>query len=251
MKMMFTLLLIVAAVTVSAQTNFDVLVCKNASYINATIMRATPSYLVVSHNDGISKVALTNLPFSLQQRYHYDPTNAAAAIAAEEKHRLDVIKARAEQAKYLASLRGTNQVIQVKSVLDSFGQCDTSAGRIYITGLPSSVSGYLAQYYQLKAAIADNQVRAENMARAADRADANAAVGASGDAAYVNAVMAKRQQANNMIQNANEAAENLSKMKSNLTEMKMGLIQNTTVVAFPTGQKSNGMDQWQCVGVAQ
>ena len=130
------LFLVVVTLTVSAQTNFDVLVCKNAGYTNATIIRTTPVYAVVTHNEGISKVALTNLPFSLQQHYHYDPTNAAAALAAEEKHRLNVIKAKAEQAKYLASLRGKNQVIRVTSVLDSFGQCQTSVGQIYITGFP-------------------------------------------------------------------------------------------------------------------
>jgi hypothetical protein len=76
------LFLVFAALTVSAQTNFDVLVCKDASYTNATIIRATPAYLVVSHNDGISKVALTNLPDSLQQKYPYDPEKIAAAAAA-------------------------------------------------------------------------------------------------------------------------------------------------------------------------
>src|ERR1035441_2146779 len=76
------LFLVGAALTVSAQTNFDVLVCKNASYTNATIIRATLAYLVVTHNDGIAKVALTNLPNSLQQKYKYDPDKATAALAA-------------------------------------------------------------------------------------------------------------------------------------------------------------------------
>src|ERR1039458_8019186 len=76
------LFLVGAALTVPAQTNFDVLVCKNASYTNATIIRATLAYLVVTHNDGIAKVALTNLPSSLQQKYKYDPAKATAALAA-------------------------------------------------------------------------------------------------------------------------------------------------------------------------
>src|ERR1017187_5869758 len=99
------LFLVGAALTVSAQTNFDVLVCKNASYTNATITRATPAYLVVMHNAGVEKVALTNLPDTLREKYPYDPDKAAAALAAEEKKQQDAIKAKEENAKSLAALR--------------------------------------------------------------------------------------------------------------------------------------------------
>ena len=57
------------------------------------------------HNAGIEKVALTNLPDTLQKKYPYDPNKAAAALAAEEKKRQDAIKAKEENAKRLAALR--------------------------------------------------------------------------------------------------------------------------------------------------
>ena len=250
MKTKFALFFSLVTLTVWAQTNFDVLVCKNASYTNATIVGATPAYLLVSHDHGVAKVALTNLPDSLHKHYHYDPDKAAAAAAAEKVRQVKNAKANAARAQYLASLRGTNRVIRVIAVLDAFGQCQTSVGRVYMLGLPGSVGDYLNRYYQLKASIADNQVRAENMARAADRADANAATGASGDQAYVNAVMAQRYQANNMVRDANEAAEDLSKMKANMSEMELGLVQNTAIVAYSTGTQYSGFPMWQCVGVA-
>jgi hypothetical protein len=239
--------LFVAGLPVSAQTNFDVLVCNDASYTNATIIRATPGYVVVDFNGGIAKVAMTNLPANLQEQYHYDPDKAAAALAADEKHRLEVINAKAEQAKILASLRGTNQMIRVNAVLDSFGKCQTSAGQIYLAGLPSSVSEYLARYTQLKALVAESQVQADNKTR-----DANTAIGGGGNPAAVweamkQSLKGKGKQTTEKIHEADEATENLSKLKSNLAEMESGLVQNTTVVAYPTGMRYSGLPMWQFV----
>ena len=249
MRMTFWLVLL-SAFNLMAQTNFDVLVCRNASYTNASIIRTTPAYAVVSFEGGLAKVAMTNLPDTLQKQFGYDPEKAAALLAAEEKHRLAVVKARADQARLIASLRGTNQTIQIKVVLDDYGQCQTSVGQIYAIGLPASVSEFLANYYQLKANIPTAEANAGQLMRDYKRADANAMTGASGDPAFVDAWMAQRQRAENMRVDAENAADEVKNMKSRLAEMQDNLIQNTSVVAYPTGLKYSGFQQWQCVGVA-
>jgi hypothetical protein len=229
------LFLVGAALTVPAQTNFDVLVCKNASYTNATIIRATLAYLVVTHNDGIAKVALTNLPSSLQQKYKYDPAKATAALAADEKHRLDDIKTRAEQAKYIASLRGTNRVIRVKAVLGS-GVCQTSVGQICITGLPPGVMNF---FYQ----------RAEQQAALTDLKN-TPAVGAPVNGVYDyqfeldNARTAALHEAQKL------RKEKLDQLQDDLNSLNQTEGQETTIIAFPTGTMYGGIPLWHCVGVA-
>jgi ankyrin repeat protein len=74
MKTKLVLLLSLGALASGAQTNFDVLVCKNASYTNAVIIRTNLVYVVVSYANGIAKVALTNLPPALEKQFSYDQT---------------------------------------------------------------------------------------------------------------------------------------------------------------------------------
>ena len=100
---------------VSAQTNFAILICKNASYTNATIIRETPAYVVVSYSGGLAKVAHTNLPDALQKQFNFDPEKAQATLDAEAQHAKDVQRKKVEYANYLATLRGTNQTVRVKS----------------------------------------------------------------------------------------------------------------------------------------
>src|ERR1017187_4659721 len=228
MKTMFALLLVIAALMVSAQTNFDVLVCKDASYTNATIIRTTPAYAVVMHSDGISKVALTNLPESLQKKYGYDPDKAAAALASEEKQQAD---AKAKRLKELAGVRGTNREIQVVVVLDNLGQCQTSVGRVYLAGVPASVSEYANRYTALKSEVENLTVIVDKVHRG------SIAVGKEG---WYPGIM----------QDWQLAEDDLQKKTPSLKVMEKGLVKNTSVVAFPTGTKYGGLPLWQCVGVA-
>jgi hypothetical protein len=267
MKTTLALLLVVAALTVSAQTNFDVLICKNASYTNATITRTTPAYAVVSYDGGLVKVAMTNLPDALQKQFGYDPVKAAAILDAEKQKRLADIKAQAERQKYIASLRGSNQVIRVVTLLDGFGQCLISSSnviqggyarqqQVYLLGLPAQVSDYLNRFNQLKIDVADYQVRVDNYQRAADAAynSAPSEVSASGDASFVasaiNSASVQMADAGQMEANADAGQKKLHDMKSDLENMAANLIPNSTVIAYPTGLSDNGMARWQCVGVA-
>ena len=236
MKTKLALFFSLVTLTVWAQTNFDVLVCKNASYTNATIVGATSAYLLVSHDQGVAKVALTNLPYSLQQQYHYDPDKAAAALAAEEKHRLDDIKARAEQAKYIASLRGTNRVIRVKSVLDLFGLCQTSVGQIDLTGLPSSVGNFFYQRAELQAALTNLKN--------------TPAVGELVTGVYDSQESLNWAHADALHEAQKLRQEKLNQLQDDLNSLNETEAQETTIIAFPTGTMYFGIPKWQSIGIA-
>lgn len=81
-------LLFFATVSVHADTNIiAVLTTANGmSYTNARIDKTTPIEAFVWYDGGIARVALTNLPESLKQKYPYD-TNAAAQFLAAEKQK--------------------------------------------------------------------------------------------------------------------------------------------------------------------
>jgi hypothetical protein len=225
LKTKLVLLLSLGALASGAQTNFDVLVCKNASYTNATIVGATPAYLLVSHDHGVAKVTLTNLPDSLQQHYHYDPDKAAAAAAAEKVRQVENAKANAARARHLASLRGTNQVIRVVAVLDAFGQCQTSVGRVYMIGLPGSVGDYLNRYNLLKSSVVSLTEKVDKL----------------------NRLLMQMEHPDSTMSDKDLAQDDLSKMKANMSEMELGLVQNTSIVAYSTRTQYSGFPMWQCV----
>ena len=235
---------------VFAQTNFDVLVCADRSLTNAVIWDSTPAYLVIDYDGGITHEAITNLPQSLQEKYHYDPAAAAALLAAEKQHALDVKLEKIKRAQYLASLRGTNQTIRIIS-FDQFSHCEISVGgetrKVYVYGLPQSVKNFMTREDQLKIDIENSESYAIQKSRAAARADANAPVEAGGDPNYVASAMAQRTAANNMALDAKDAADDLAAMKDNLTEMQAQETEATTVTAYPTGQSYNTIPIWQCV----
>jgi len=79
------------SVQISAQTNlFPFLNCaSNVIYTNATILSVTPAFADVEFDGGLERVPLQNLPEFLQQRYHYNPTNAAQFELTQKVHAKD------------------------------------------------------------------------------------------------------------------------------------------------------------------
>ena len=82
-------ILVSVTLNASAQTNFyAVLVCKNASYTNATIIRTNPPYVIVDYTNGAARVAITNLPQPIQDSIGYDPaTVRPTPIAGQQRQR--------------------------------------------------------------------------------------------------------------------------------------------------------------------
>ena len=76
-------LAISTSLSVSIALAEDFKTVKGKEYKNATITRVEPDGLVIKYKSGISKVYFTELPKEVQERFHYDPANAAQFNAAE------------------------------------------------------------------------------------------------------------------------------------------------------------------------
>jgi hypothetical protein len=139
--------------------------------------------------------------------------------------------------------------IRVYEVISGFGaltrKCRTDIGEIWIPGLPGQVEDYLAEVRKLKAEEAEFRAKVEAYDRDARRASAVAATGASGDPAYVEAVMRQRAEANLMLENARDASANLVKMQANLSAWEKVKEERTTILAV-----SARPGVWNYVGMA-
>jgi hypothetical protein len=245
-KFCFCILGIVALVfSATAQTNFDVLICQNASYTNATIIRATPAYVVVDHSGGIAKVALTNLPTILQIKYHYDPAAAEDAINEEslraDKSRKEVAARAEAYKKYLASLAGPVKTIHLNYILsdNTIGGAvyDTSVGTIQLSGVPEDLNSKLRRAGELI-----NEIKHLKT----DPIVATASVSNSGDDQF-NAQMA--------VDDALQAAKNsrdakLAAAKDEQTDLKDDLEKSAEIRANNTGQKYQ-YAMWQYDGIPE
>jgi hypothetical protein len=246
MKIKLILLAVLGACSVQAQTNFDMLFCKDATYTNATIIRATPAYVVVDHAGGIAKVALTNLPDVLQHFYHYDPVAAAMAVANESNKlaqaRSDVLAQKIARQKYLFALVGKTELITIKSATDQqlpgglTCEISSSSGMatVLISGLPDSV----IQYVNLKNSIPrriDYLVNTPITATAtvSDPNDPDPAFTAklNSDSALADAKLARD--------------DKVYELKEQLKDLK-DEPEKAEVRAYPTGQSYSGMMIWQC-----
>ena len=73
---------------------------------NAYVMSERPDGLEIGHKNGVMFVSFTDLPESVQKKYHYNPDAAAKYAAqvaeAKEKRRMDQEKQKAEQARAFA-----------------------------------------------------------------------------------------------------------------------------------------------------
>ena len=78
-----TALSIFAALSASIALADDFKTNNGKEYKNATVTQVEADGIVVRTKVGISKLYFTELPKDVQERFHYDPANAAAAQAAQ------------------------------------------------------------------------------------------------------------------------------------------------------------------------
>ena len=82
----YTIIAILATLSASLALAEDFKTISGKEYKNATVSRVEPDGLVVKTKSGIVKVYFAELPKEVQERFHYDPANAAqfnAAVQAE------------------------------------------------------------------------------------------------------------------------------------------------------------------------
>jgi hypothetical protein len=73
-----TTLAILAALSASIALADDFKTIGGKEYKNATVSRVEPDGIVLRTKSGISKLYFTELPKEVQERFHYNPANAAA-----------------------------------------------------------------------------------------------------------------------------------------------------------------------------
>ena len=119
-----------------------------------------------------------------------------------------------------------------------------------LTAIPNQIRDEQAKLKQLSEQIQIYAKAIANKQRAVDAADAVTPVGASGDAGYVDAVMAQRQQVNLAQLDVNQAMERLSAMKDEQQQHIENVISlqrkfdQTTLRLFFTGYMVNGLEIW-------
>lgn len=271
MKTKLVIIGLAAAIQVQADTNFfETLTCGDTTYTNATINHVTPSYATVTYAGGIVQIPLRDLPENLQQLYHYN-SNTAAQFLLEKKRKSDEARARtaAQQAalqKNLTAMADKSQYVQITAILDEtsnggYPLCSANfvAGdkegprvppKLLLKNMPREVREFVNRYNQLRNDIPTFADKVLSDTKAANRADALAPVGAGGDAAYVNAAMSQRSQANQMALNVSDENDRLEQMQDDLKQMADVALDKTTVDAYPTGETFGGYEIWNCIGMA-
>ena len=237
-RILLGLIVCLLGIAAGAQTNFEVLHTASLDYSNATIIRTSPAYAVVMYNDGIAKVPWTNLPITLQKQFGYSPAAAAAFAIQEKQKHIAELQAKNDYARKMASLRGTNRLVQVTSVIDEFGQCTiscpTASGRVYLIGLPASVNAFYTRREELQNAIADLKNTPITVSETVK--DPN-----DPDPAFT-----ARLAVQNALENAKDArADKLGEAKEELSDLNATATESTTVWAYPTGLTYAGLPEWK------
>jgi hypothetical protein len=265
MKAQLVLIFAIAGLNVSAQTNsvqvptqtnfFPFLNCaSNVVYTNATILSVTPAFADVDFDGGLERVPLQKLPEFLQQRYHYNPTNAAQFELAEKARakarKLALAAQVAEQERLDAANRGNLCMIQVEQILDDqFGylKCAVSGGNgggggasvpseVLLMNLPDSLRKILTQIEQQKAAI--ENLRGQKIVVTSTVNDPN-----DPDPGFT-----AQMNVDNALYDAKQAQkEKLEAMKDDLKTMTENLTEKSQVRAYFTGKSYAGFQIWECV----
>lgn len=224
----------------SADVTFDLLHTTQRDFTNATIIRTNPAYVVVDWPGGLAKVWMTNLSPELQKQFGYSASNAAAAVLLEQRNAAAKKQSDIAYRKYLGSLRGTNQVIRVVSILDAgLGECSiagqTAHGTVYLMSMPASASGFFTRKADLQNQIAD--LKETPITVTATVNDPN-----DPDPGFTSQLRARE-----ALDDAKQARQQqLGDLNSQLKDLNDSQLDATTLMAYPTGLSRDGIPIWQC-----
>jgi hypothetical protein len=229
-------------------------------YTNATITRVTPAYAVVSYQEGMVQIPMSNMPAAYQTEFGYTP-EAAAQFLDEEKQMQKKRRAAvlAQQAALQARM-GTNRPVRITAIDDnpSFGGipfCTTDAikGGMLVENLPDSVRQFMAGYRQLQADIADCQQRLNklkvpeppptNTVPQPPRLGKKTWVSSS---AGFSRIIPKD---DNTAAIRRDTEDRLKTLNARLAQATADYNRNTTILAHPSGQSYGGKPIWVCVGL--
>lgn len=134
-------------VTVSTMAD-DITTADGTVYANVTVKRADPDALSVITSKGIVRIPFSDLGTNLQQRYHYDPTNAAAYLARKnEALKQSAVASRSA----LERAKQRNEAQYDEQAADIARRASETAQRAAVNkpNPPSQPSPYVANHFEL------------------------------------------------------------------------------------------------------
>ena len=239
----------------------DILPAGDKIYTNAIITRATPAYAVVSYEEGMVQIPMSNMPAVYQAQLGYTPEKAAQFLDEERQIQKRQRAAFLAQQAALLALAGTTRPVRITAILDeiSFGGipfCDAYGidGGILVKQLPDSVRQFLAGYRQLQADITDcqqqlNQIKVPEPpppvpVNSPPRLGKQTWIG--NGAGYARIVIPKNDDTAAIRQNLEDRLRTLN---ARLGEMAGNYDRCTTIIARPTGETYGQKPIWICAGV--
>jgi hypothetical protein len=265
MKTKLVIIGLAAAIRVQADTNFfEVLICGDTTYTNATISQVTPAYATVNYSEGIAQILLRDLPENLRRQYHYN-SNAAAQYALEQNEKSKQLRAAAaaRQAAYekaMAAQIAQSKNIQVSSIIDETSNggiplCAVGYGnggdidhpipsRILLENMPAEVTDFFRGHQKLKADIAALESQPVTVTANSTIYNPDGSVDQlGGQLASQNAAAEALYQAR---QNKQDA---LVRMNRQLYELEVSQFGHTTIRAYPSGRTYGAYEIWTCIGM--
>ncbi len=235
-------------------------------YTNAIITRANPAYAVVSYQDGLVQIPMSNMPAVYQAQFGYTPEKAAQFL--DEQKRIQQKQRQAFLARQAAllALAGTNRPVRITAIIDEttyggipFCSADGINDGILVRNLPDSVRQFLARYRQLQADAADSQQQLDRL-KATEPPPAKTAqqprmgkTGATRDNYTGVTYLLPAPKPKDPVadwQNARQKAETrLDALNAELDEKTTNFDAYTTIMAHPSGEFYGTKPIWICTGI--
>lgn len=144
MKYLQIPLVILATLSTSLALADDFKTVAGKEYKDATVTRVEPDGILVKYNSGISKLYFAELPKEIQERFHYNPANAAAfnsaAQAAVAKSNDNVQKEAAAKGK-AAKVQQEKVRRQARARQEDQDQKETARARHYKASSLQKIGG--------------------------------------------------------------------------------------------------------------
>ena len=255
--------LILSALSASAgstnEMHMNVLPAGGKTYTNAIITRANAAYAVVSYQEGMVRIPMSNLPAAYQAQFGYTPERAAQFLSEENRIQKEGRRASALARQAAAqALLGTNRLVRITAIIDEtsnggipFCSAQGIPGGILIKNLPDSIRQFFAGYRQLQAEVAGCQQQINNLkvpatpptnAVSKPRMGKSLMVGSGAGFAWV------KTQTNNAAAVRQNAEDRLNELQAELDRQTANYDRCTTILAHPSGDFFGQKPIWICVG---
>jgi hypothetical protein len=110
-----TTVVILAALSASPILAEDFKTIDGREYKNAAISRVEPDGIVLKTKSGVAKIYFTELPKEVQERFHYNPAQAAAAQAAAVRQAQEINESNKQQEELAKQQGRASQEQQARS----------------------------------------------------------------------------------------------------------------------------------------